>query len=170
MLDCGCAKRKATLSAAFPVLRRLRSTVTPEDIIAEARTLVAAKVPFHHQGYTKDGMDCVGVMGYLGLVFGFKGAQEWKDDQLCHQYGRPPNPRFLLAMCDRFFDPADTNDLRLADILVMSFETEPMHFALVSRLDPLYVIHALYGLGRVAEHRIDDNWRTRIRRSYRFRL
>lgn len=166
MLDCGCAQRQAWIGAKLPVLRNLRTTITTYDVVAEAKTWLGTK--FHHQGYSKAGADCIGLVCGVALALGIQGAQEWKDGPY-HAYGRPPQPRFLIETADRFLDRADVYDLRLADILVMSFEREPMHFALVSSLDPLYVIHSLYGVGRVVEHRIDANWRGRIRMVYRFR-
>ncbi len=49
------------------------------------------------------------------------------------------------------------------------FERDPMHFAILSRLDPPYIIHAVELRGGVVEHRVDNVWRNRIMRAYRYR-
>lgn len=141
---------------------------TREEIVAEARTQIG--VPWIHQAHLLGvGVDCIGLVGALGLHFGIDGAERWRDTPEYHSYGRPPDPRLLLRGCAEFLDPIDIEDAKLADILIMRFEAEPMHVALVSALAPMYVVHALSRLGRVAEHRLDDGWRTNVMRAYSFR-
>lgn len=137
-------------------------------IIDEARSWLAT--PFHHQGYLKRvGADCIGFICGVALALGIQGAEEWKADPQYHQYGRPPNPKFLLKCCDHFLARLRVEDVQSADILVMSFAAEPMHFALVASLVPAYIIHSSMGAGRVIEHRLDTFWRNRVRLAYSFR-
>lgn len=162
MLNCsGCEERGRKIAALFsPRLRKpCRS-----DVIAEARQWIGT--PFHHQGYAKGvGTDCIGLVAGVGLALNIQGAKEWRDDASLHQYGRPPDPRFLLQTCARFLDRIVAPEP--ADILLMSFEREPMHFAIM--VEPSRVVHALYGMGSVVEHRIDSGWHSRIRGAYSYR-
>jgi len=139
-----------------------------EAIVAEARSWIGT--PFHHQGFKKDvGTDCIGLIAGVALVFGIEGAAEWLADPNYHAYARQPDPKLLLRGCDRFLERIKLTELLRADILLMKFQVEPMHFALVSELDPMYVVHALARIGRVAEHRIDERWDGCIMRAYRYR-
>jgi hypothetical protein len=141
---------------------------TRAEIVAEARRWLGT--PFHHQGYKRGGgADCVGLICGIALELGIEGAEEWRDGAQYHQYGRPPNPRFLLKTCDHFLDKIEIDAAHEADIFVLSFEREPMHFGLITQVDPIYVVHALYGIGRVVEHRFDALWQSRIRLAYAFR-
>src|SRR6185436_18880351 len=126
---------------------------TRADIVAEARAWL--NVPFHHQGYSRAGCDCIGLIAGVALHCGLPGASEWQQDPNCHNYSPQPDPRLLLTLAGRFLDAVPRDNLDLADILLMRFERDPMHFALASMVRPLYVIHALSRLGRVAEHRVD---------------
>ena len=45
-----------------------------------------------------------------------------------------------------------------------------MHFAIVTATAPItYVVHALASIGRVVEHNMDRQWRSRILRAYSYR-
>lgn len=141
---------------------------TRADIVAEAKAWRGIR--WHHQGYSKVGCDCFGLVMGIGLACGISEAREWETGPLeFRAYQRQPDARLLLTACARFFDPADRDSIRLADILILGFGRDPMHFSIVSALGPLYVIHALSRPGRVVEHRIDPTWNARIMRAYRFR-
>jgi hypothetical protein len=92
-------------------------------------------------------------------------------------YDRQPDPESLYAACDRYLDRVADNAFTLGDILVMKMphperptNNDPQHFGIVSRVYPYpYMVHALAGSRKVAENRIDDLWRSRIVRVYRFR-
>jgi hypothetical protein len=71
--------------------------------------------------------------------------------------------------CARFLDAISMDAIDIGDVLMLRFQRDPMHFALVSSLTPLYVIHALSTVGEVAEHRVDSVWTNRIVRAWRFR-
>lgn len=136
------------------------------DIVTEARKLLGT--PFHHQGYSVAGMDCIGVIGYLGLKFGFEGAAEWKADPRFHSYSPQPDLRLQVEGCSRFLVEIKPKEATLADILWLRWESDPMHFALVSRLAPTKVIHALARVGSVVEAGPPSGAHM-ARRAYRFR-
>jgi hypothetical protein len=142
--------------------------ITRQQIVDEARSWIGT--PFHHQAYRKGvGSDCIGMIAGVGLHFNLPGMVEWDRRSSSHNYAEQPDPRYLLSVCDEFLDRVPKAAIELADILLLRFETDPMHFSLVTKRDPLYVIHSLSRLGRVAEHRIDDAWGGRVMRAYRLR-
>ncbi len=63
-------------------------------------------------------------------------------------------------------DRVPLHEAATGDVLIMKFGAGPQHFGIVSRTDPLYVIHALAQVGRVCEARVNANWPYR---AYRFR-
>lgn len=140
---------------------------TRADIVAEAREWIGT--PWLHQARLKGvGTDCIGLVGGVALALGLPGAQEWDADPALHCYGRTPDPRVLLGGCNRFMDRIALDDVREADVLIMSFERNPQHFAIVSAVGPMYVIHAYAQRGRVVENGAEVAG-ARVQRAYRFR-
>ena len=141
------------------------------DIVAEALTWVGT--PWVHQASLKGvGTDCIGFVGGVALALGVPGAQEWRDTPEFHNYGRQPDPAVLLRGCDLLLDPVPKPLAQPGDILVMRFEAEPQHFGIVTKLNPMYMVHALYRArrsGKVVHNRVDSVWWGRVKRVYRFR-
>ena len=142
--------------------------ITRADIVDEARTWLGTR--WQHQGCVKGvGVDCVGLIGGVALALRLPGAREWRDAPAWHQYGRKPDPRTLLAGCDALMDRIPIDAAGAGDVLVLQFGAGPQHFAIVSGEDPPAIIHALAQARKVAEARLDDTWRARIVRAYRYR-
>lgn len=141
---------------------------TPTDVIIVARTWV--KTPWQHQARCKGvGTDCIGLIGGVGLECGLPEAKSWVEDQSLKGYGLTPDPDMLIAACDKYLVRVeDMTTVQLADILVMRIKRAPQHFAFVSELDPMYMVHAYASVPAVAENRVDVVWRSRILRIYRF--
>jgi len=142
--------------------------ISRDDIVYEARSWIGTK--WMHQASVKlAGCDCIGLIRGVARAVGIVDPFATGDALKYFGYGRTPEPGLLLEACDRYLDRAPPGPLRLADILVMSFETDPQHFALVSNLEPLRMIHAYAQARKVAENGIDDLWRSRIVRVYSYR-
>jgi cell wall-associated NlpC family hydrolase len=140
---------------------------TGADVVAEARTWLGTR--WMHQGRKKGvGVDCIGLVGGVALALGLTGAQEWAADAELHAYGRTPMPPQLLGGCDRFMDRIKITDAAPGDVLVMAFGIAPQHFAIVSRIDPMYLIHAYAQVRKVVENGAAIAG-ARILRAYRFR-
>ena len=131
-----------------------------------ARTWVGVR--WKHQGQTRNGVDCLGLIGCVAAEAGISNA--WITDESAEfkGYGWQPDPARIAAGCARYFDPVNGVP-RLGDVLLMKFEAEPMHFAIVSGTEPRYMIHAHAFAQKVVENRIDDLWRSRIVRVYSFK-
>lgn len=132
----------------------------------EARSWLGVK--WKHQGQTRNGVDCLGLVGCVAAGAGISDA--WLTDASAEfkGYGRQPDAKKIEAGCERFFDVV-RGVPDLGDILLMRFDGEPMHFAIVSGTDPLYIIHAHAFARKVVENRADYVWRSRIVRVYSFK-
>lgn len=147
---------------------------TRAEIVAEAMTWL--HTPFHHQAAAKGaGCDCIGLLRGVGNAKNIDGAVGLAQDLMGDfaGYGMDPNPALLRAGCDRYLIPIKRAEVGLADILLFKMPLsngQPKHFGIVTRLDPLYMIHSWAG-GRaeVVENIVDQTWERRILACYRFR-
>jgi cell wall-associated NlpC family hydrolase len=137
------------------------------DVVNVARTWLGTK--WRHQGRVKGvAVDCIGLVGGVALELGIEGAAEWAADASLHRYGRLPDPVLLFGGCERFMDRIAAADIRIGDVVVMAFDRDPQHFAIVSDIEPMYLIHAYTAVRKVVENGAGI-WRGRILRAYRFR-
>jgi NlpC/P60 family putative phage cell wall peptidase len=143
---------------------------TRAQIVAEARSWINTR--WMHQASVKGiGTDCIGLIGGVGVRLRIPEALQWAADQRCRNYGRNPDPQVLLAACDAYLDAIAVAAVDLGDVLLLRHEpdVQPRHFAIVSAVDPLYIVHAYAQARKVCENRVDDKWRARIVSAYRFR-
>ncbi len=142
-------------------------------IVAEAatwaRTPERAGTRYQHQGRAKGvGVDCIGLVGMTALACGVEGAKEWRADHNMHNYGPQPQPEYLWKACERFLERIALATASLGDLLVMAFPRQPQHFAIISRVEPTYVIHAYLQRRMVVEQSLPIAKATLLR-AYRFR-
>lgn len=147
-----------------------------EAIVAEARSWVDPPTPFHHQASVKGvGCDCIGLLAGVGRALQIEGAADFARAMLDEfaGYGMDPNPALLRRGCGQYLVPIARKDVRLGDVLLFTMpkaKGEPKHFGIVSRLDPMYMVHSWAGgAKRVVENRVDAMWERRILACYRFR-
>lgn len=136
-------------------------------IVSEARTWVG--VPWRHQGMTRVGVDCGGLILAVGLGAGVLNEGMRADPRLKKfaSYGREPVGDFLEA-CDIFFDQTD-EELEPGMVVAMRFMGHPRHAGIVGSHPSggLSLIHAYQK--SVVEHILDARWRKRIVARYRWR-
>jgi len=127
-----------------------------DKIIEEARSYLGVK--FRHQGKTRMGMDCRGL-----LIRSFEAAGLDVTD--VKGYGRNPQPevmnKALLEVCER----VNLEDIRKADILYIRFDSRPTHLALYKGNNS--IIHAYLQMRKVVEHEIDKSWWLAVAAVYR---
>lgn len=141
--------------------------ITREAIVAEARTWIGTR--WRHQARTKGvGTDCIGLLIGVGVALGIPGASDADRDPDSKNYGRQPDPNVLLPGCDRYLARIPLAEAGLADILVMAFLRDPQHFAIISRVDPMYLIHAYAQRRAVVENGVKVAG-AKVLRAYRFR-
>lgn len=137
------------------------------EITNEGRKWVGT--PYQHQARVLGaGVDCVQLLLAVGLPTGamvlddeFARNKEW------HNYSRTPNPRALMAFCDRYLHRIPKESFKLADILVFAWRPHmPQHFGIVSSWEPKRMIHAYSSVQWCAEHSFDHEWKDRHVASY----
>ncbi len=134
--------------------------ICPADYVAEARAWVGVR--WRHQGRTRQGVDCAGLVICLANKMGMS-------DFDTTDYDRIPDGETLQALCDQHMKAIKLSELRPADILLMRFDVHPQHMAIVTDYPgALGVIHAYANARKVVEHRLDDVWLSRVVRAYRF--
>lgn len=143
--------------------------VSRAAIVAEARSW--ARTPFHHQGNTRAGCDCV------GLVRGVAAAVGVQHPALCPEafaalfggYSRVPSGNSLRDALDSALQPIDPQQAADGDVLLMTFMASPHHvgFRATHPYGGPSIIHAYQTVGMVTEHALDAKWQRRLVGAYR---
>lgn len=128
---------------------------TREQIVSTARSYM--NVRWHHQGRSRAGLDCVGLVLVTAWDLGLS-------DIDYDGYGRVPDGKMLRAELEAHLD--QTNNPSLGDVLLMRFDRQPQHLAIVSDIG---IIHAHAAMRKVVEHGLDDAWSSRIVGAYSWR-
>lgn len=129
--------------------------VTRADIVSEARKNLGVR--WHHQGRSRAGIDCIGLVIKVAHALGLSTFD-------IIDYSRQPDPTMLRALMAEHMTPVDAP--QLGDVLLMRFETEPQHVAIVTDIG---MIHAYAQARRVVEHRLDSQWRSRVLGYYQYK-
>jgi len=123
------------------------ASVTASALIEAARSFVGT--PFLHQGRTRHGLDCIGLviasLMKVGVVF-------YEEPPT---YARLPHGDSLLAPLRSYCTPVDEPEPGV--VLAMRFRREVTHVALLT--GPT-IIHAYEGARRTIEHCYDRRWRS----------
>ena len=138
-------------------MRAIGPTLSGQEraaFIAEARSYVSPPVRFRHQGRTRNGVDCAGLLLLSMAAIG-------RPIQDLSAYGREPLGNGLRAMLvANLGEPVPKADMRPGDVVLMRFRGEPTHVGLVA--DYIYgglsLVHTFAQVKKVVEHRIDDEW------------
>jgi len=142
--------------------------ITSEAIVLEAREWVGVR--WRHQASSKQfGADCIGLIAGVGLALGLEEAKRWLTDARRTSYRARPDSKMLLAAANDYLLPIQTSQIAAGDILLMRFDIDPQHFAIVSSLVPYRIIHSYAQMRKVVEHGVDRVWRSRIVGAYRYR-
>lgn len=131
------------------------AAITPADVAAAARQYL--NVRFQHQGRSRAGMDCAGLLIRVAQDLGLS-SFDWRG------YGRLPEAdRMREVMRAHCIELAPDVGPSLGLVALMRFDAEPQHLAiLVDHPNGLGIIHALMLERKVTEHRLDPTWRRRI--------
>lgn len=138
-----------------------------ERIVDTARTWIGT--PFAHgQALKGVGCDCIGLIAGVAGELGMPEAERWRLDPRFKGYARTPEPLKLLQACREYLDEIPVRLAIPGDILQYTFAREPMHFAIISRDSPQYVIHGYQRAGKVVENGAYASF-WRLLRAYRYR-
>jgi cell wall-associated NlpC family hydrolase len=139
---------------------------TRAEIVACARSLIGVR--WRHQGCSRRGVDCIGLVGLVAAECEITRAwldplNPWKG------YGRLPQAARIYQACAEFLRPVTPKGaVQPGDLMLLKFEADPQHFAIVSSIDPPYMIHAYTQARRVVENGVNEMWRARWICSYAF--
>ena len=134
--------------------------ITGGDVVEIARECL--DTPFLHQGRIKGlGLDCAGLVVYPAHTIGLS-------DFDATNYPRSPDGITLERILNQQMRRVPFAIISPGDVLLFAFLKDAQHLAIVTQLNPIYIIHAHEPNGRVIEHRLDSYWRGYIRGSYRY--
>ena len=134
---------------------------TREQVVQCARSWIGTR--WQHQAHLKGvACDCAGLVIEVGReVFGILADVP--------AYGHTPHANTMRRICDRYLVRVSIASMAPGDVLLMSWADEPHHMAIVSIAEnELGIIHSYAQARGVVEHRLDDQWRARIRAVYAF--
>ena len=140
-----------------------------QDIVIQARTWLGT--PFHHQARLKGkGCDClgliVGVVDELGLK-DIHGQPLAAYDEVT--YSREPDGAYLTQKLTALLEEVPFTEAQAGDLALFTVRDNPQHMALLTDYEgTLGMIHCYAQARRVVEHRLDDDWKSRLVKVFRW--
>ena len=133
-------------------------TTRGKEIAAAARACVGT--PFRLQGRVPGrGLDCVGLVAHVGKSLGLSTHDETA-------YGLAgTGARLEAGLARAGLAQVAEAQAQVGDVLLFDLGRGLLHVAVRSEHG---IIHAHRGLGRVVEHRLDDEWRAALVAVWRF--
>lgn len=129
-------------------------SVTRERFVAEARRWIG--VPWVHQGRSRHGVDCIGLLLVVCRSLGLS-------DYEVTGYGTAPNADFMRAECDRLMTRVAAPEI--GDVILFRLSRNLLH-AMIWSADRR-VIHAWAAAGHVVEVGFPVAWLRRVAAAYR---
>lgn len=145
--------------------------ITPQDIVAQARTW--RRTPFHHQARLKGkGCDCLGLIVGVVAELGLKdrnGVPLATYDEVT--YSMSPDGAYLTQKLTSLLDEVPKEKAQAGDLALFKVGDNPQHLAILSDYEgTLGMIHCYLLTRGVVEHRLDDDWKSRLDKVYRWQL
>lgn len=132
-----------------------------ENIIAAARRWCGVK--WKHQGRSRAGIDCLGLIVLVAKEMGISDTDE-------KTYSPRPDGKELLSRFREEMDEISLADIRPGDVIMFADSAYPCHVAFVSeKHGQLYIIHAHATRRKVLEERYAYEWPSKARKAFRFR-
>lgn len=130
------------------------------DLVAEARTYLGVR--WQHQGRSREGVDCIGLVIAVGEAC--RGLTVTEPD-----YGRVAVDEQMIEGAGVHLVPVPKAQMRPGDVVVLGFNTQ-RHMAILGDYPAggLSLIHAYVPNRKVIEQRLDDVWLSRIKQAFRF--
>ncbi|MFO1152742.1 MAG: NlpC/P60 family protein [Rhodospirillales bacterium] len=134
---------------------------TRDTIVAAAREYLG--VPWRHQGRSRAGLDCVGLLVMVARDLGLS-------DYDHRAYARTPATAhgFVRHFADNM-PQVDLAGARPGEVVVLADPVYPCHCGILSeRFGVRYLIHASARYRKVAESPYADEWQTKARFAFAF--
>lgn len=137
-----------TQAASIPV--GAYALIKASDVVAEARKWDGVR--WRHQGRSRSGIDCAGLVINVAKSLGLSGFDT------C-DYGPQASDESMLRLCREHLIEVGRNEMAPGDVIVMRFGTN-RHLGIAGdyRHGGLSIIHAFTPIRRVTESRYDENW------------
>jgi cell wall-associated NlpC family hydrolase len=133
--------------------------VARDLIVATALTYVG--VPFLHQGRSRSGVDCVGLVICTAHDLGITDYDK-------ADYERDPDSDELVRLLDAHMDRKRLIDAEPGDLVLMALgKGKPKHVALLIDYDRM--LHTYANAGKVVVNGFGNHWQHRVRGCYSFR-
>ena len=143
--------------------------IQASDIVNQARTWIGT--PFHHQARLKGkGCDCLGLV--VGVVDEL-GMQDAQGNPLAGYdeitYSKEPDGGYLLQKLTGLLDEVPIAEARAGDLALFKVRENPQHLAILTDYEGgLGMIHCYAQARRVVEHWLDDDWKHRLIKVFRW--
>lgn len=139
------------------------------DIVTHARGWLGT--PFHHQARLKGvGCDCLGLIVGVVNELGLKDAQGTPlaaYDEVT--YSREPDGAYLIEKLVSLLDEVPVVDMQAGDLALFRVRENPQHLAILTDYEgSIGMIHCFAQARRVVEHRLDDDWKSRLLKVFRW--
>jgi cell wall-associated NlpC family hydrolase len=133
----------------------------PDAIVVAARTWLG--VPWRHQGRTRRGIDCAGLVVLVGRAMGLC-------DYDTSAYGRRPAGQGFVQHFRACMDGIGIPEARPGDVLVFADAAYPCHcgFLTVKHAQP-HLLHAHALRRKVIEEPYAGEWPSKVKLAFRFR-
>lgn len=132
-----------------------------DQIIEAARRWLGVR--WKHQGRTRSGIDCLGLIVLVAKELGIADTDE-------KTYSRRPDGKELLARFRHEMDEVMLNQIRPADVLMFADSLYPCHVGFVSeKHGQLHIIHAHATRRQVLEEKYAYEWPNKARKAFRFK-
>ena len=136
-----------------------------DDVVAAARAYLG--VPFAHQGRTRHGLDCLGLLVCVAKDLALKHQTGLLADADELGYSHYPDSERLKTGLEQYLKPSDT--LIAGNVVLMRVDSHERHLGLIggySGAGEHSMIHAYAPARKVVEHHLSQEWRENITRIY----
>jgi cell wall-associated NlpC family hydrolase len=135
--------------------------ITHAAIIAEARSWLGVK--WKHQGRTREGVDCIGLLIVVAKGFGLTDRDE-------KAYSRRPDGFDFLERFKQEMDEVPLAEVADGDVIVFADGPFPCHCGLATTKNGArHFIHAHASRRCVLEEQYAHEWPRKARKAFRFR-
>ena len=144
-------------------------TQSASIIVTQARTWIGT--PFHHQARLKGkGCDClgliVGVVDELGLKDKHGQPLAGYDEVT---YSKEPDGAYLTEKLTALLNEVPIVEAQAGDLALFKVRENPQHMAFLTDYEnTLGMVHSYAPARRVVEHRLDDDWKQRLVKVFRW--
>lgn len=132
------------------------------EIAAVARSFLGVR--WTHQGHTRSGVDCVGLVRAVGDELGLL-----PDDLIIPPYRTQPDAS-LLSYFDRYMDRVPARKARLGSVLIFGFGPSPHHAGIIVDASNGGIVHAYAAHRKVVMDHMESRAKgRRILRAFDFK-